>query len=190
MLKAHALGNLGRDAEVRTLENGRQLIEFTMAHTEKWNNAQGQAQEKTTWVKVTKWIAQGGSTAVAQYLKQGTKVYVSGKVDAQAYQAKDLNPDGTPQLRATLTITAEEIELCGGNQQVAPQQQAAPQYQQQPAAPAPAPAPQPATQPPPPPQPVWDAAKNAWTYPTAPPPPPAAPQQPAYGTAPSNNLPF
>lgn len=176
MLKVFAVGNLGRNAELKTLEGGRQLIEFSIAHTEKWT-ANGTTQEKTTWCKVTKWIPQGGSTALAQYLTQGTKVAVTGRVEARGFASKEMDAGGNPIIKAEMVITADDIELCGGGQQANAQTAAAPPQQ---AAPIP---------PPPTGQPVWDANSGQWVYPKPPMPQPQPQGQPGGFNA-ATDLPF
>jgi len=123
MNKIIIIGNIGQDAQVRqAAANGNTPISFSVAVSEK----RGQ-EEHTEWFSCTKWVQSGGSTAIANYLKRGTKVAVEGKVSTRAYTDRD------GQTRASLEVNVQNIELLGGGQQ-----------QQQPAAPvAPASMPQP-----------------------------------------------
>lgn len=140
MLKMQIIGNLGKDAEVKTTQSGQIIINFSVAHTTKRNG-----QDATVWVDCSKFVEQGQTTAVAQYLKKGTKVYVEGMPSANAWTGQD----GT--VNASLRLTAYQIELLGSQQQAQPQQQAPaqayPQAQPQPQYTAPAPAPAPYQQP-------------------------------------------
>ena len=129
------IGNLGQDAQVRTLDSGTSAISFSVAVTEKYKDKQGNAQEITTWVSCTRWVPQGGSTALANYLLKGQKVYVEGKPSARSYVAQD----GTAA--AVLNVRVDKIELLGGSQGQsaqpnssynAPQQQATSPQQQAP----------------------------------------------------------
>jgi single-strand DNA-binding protein len=104
------IGNLGQDAQVRTLDSGTSAISFSVAVTERYKDKQGNAQETTTWVSCTRWVPQGGSTALANYLLKGQKVYVEGKPSARAYVAQD----GTAA--AVLDVRVDKIELLGGAQ--------------------------------------------------------------------------
>jgi single-strand DNA-binding protein len=114
------IGNLGQDAQVRTLDSGTSAISFSVAVTEKYKDKQGNTQEITTWVSCTRWVPQGGSTALANYLLKGQKVYVEGKPSARAYLTQANEP------AAVLDVRVEKIELLGGAQaQAAPQAQAA-----------------------------------------------------------------
>lgn len=108
MTKTVVIGHIGADATVNEV-NGKKVINFNLAHSENWTDAQGERRSKTTWFQVAKW---GDKTAVAQYLTKGTQVYVEGKVDVKTYEAKDGSTG------AALIITATEIQLLGsGNRQ-------------------------------------------------------------------------
>lgn len=181
MIQIFFVGNIGRNADLKTI-NGRQVIEFSIAHTEKKKDAAGVQYDETTWATVSKWIPEGGSTALHPYLTQGTKVAVTGKVKAHGYAARENNVDGSPQIRAELRIMAENIELCGGGQT---QQQAQPAYSPQ------------ATPPPPPqqpagpaPTPVFNPKSGKWEIPTQAAPQVVPPQQPGGAFDPRQDLPF
>jgi len=77
-------GYLGSDAVIK-LVNGKNVLNFSVAHTEKWWNAQNTLVEKTTWIECAWWKDE---TKVAQHLKRGAKVFVSGKPEARAYIEK------------------------------------------------------------------------------------------------------
>lgn len=68
MVRMQAIGNLGKDAVTNTV-NGKTVINFTVAHTEKGRDrdAQGNPKDKTIWVDCAYWTER---TAVAQYLKR------------------------------------------------------------------------------------------------------------------------
>src|SRR6478672_6019591 len=67
MIKMQVIGNLGKDCVVNAV-NGKNVINFTVAHTEKYKDSQGNNQEKTTWVECAYWTDR---TAIAQYLTKG-----------------------------------------------------------------------------------------------------------------------
>ena len=104
MIKMQIIGNLGKDCIVNTV-NGKNVINFTVAHTEKYKDSQGNQQEKTTWVDCGYWTDR---TAIAQYLTKGKQVYVEGKPDVRAYQKND----GTAG--ASLSMIVREVQLLGG----------------------------------------------------------------------------
>jgi len=79
------IGNLGRDPETRTFANGGKVCNLRIACTEKWKDKDGNRQEKTDWIPVA--IFQEGLIRVAeQYLRKGSKVYVSGKFTTRKWQ--------------------------------------------------------------------------------------------------------
>jgi single-strand DNA-binding protein len=104
MIKMQIIGNLGKDCVVNTV-NGKNVINFTVAHTEKYKDSQGINQEKTTWVDCAYW---SDKTAVAQYLTKGKQVYVEGQPEARSFQRND----GTPG--SSLSLRVREVQLLGG----------------------------------------------------------------------------
>ncbi len=105
MLKLQVIGNLGKDAEVRTV-NGKTVIGFSVAHTEKYTS-NGQQQQKTTWVNCSYWT---DKTAIAPYLKKGTSVYVEGSPDVRVWG------DAGNQ-KASMELRVLSVQLLGGGQQ-------------------------------------------------------------------------
>lgn len=83
------IGNLGRDPETRNFPNGGQVCNLRLAVSETWKDKNsGEKREKTEWISVA--IFSEGLVRVAeQYLKKGSKVYVSGKMTTRKYQAQD-----------------------------------------------------------------------------------------------------
>jgi single-strand DNA-binding protein len=104
MIKLQIIGNLGKDCVVNTV-NGKNVINFTVAHTEKYRDSQGNNQEKTTWVDCAYWA---DKTGVAQYLTKGKQVYVEGQPEARAFQRNDGSAG------ASLSVRVREIQLLGG----------------------------------------------------------------------------
>jgi single-strand DNA-binding protein len=104
MIKMQIIGNLGKDCVVNAV-NGKNVINFTVAHTEKYKDSQGNQQEKTTWVDCAWWTDR---TAIAQYLTKGKQVYVEGQPEARSFQRND----GTPG--ASLSLRVREVQLLGG----------------------------------------------------------------------------
>ena len=104
MIKMQIIGHLGKDCVVNTV-NGKTVINFTVAHTEKYKDSQGNQQEKTTWVDCAYWTDR---TAVAQYLTKGKQVYVEGLPEARSFQRND----GTPG--SSLSLRVRDIQLLGG----------------------------------------------------------------------------
>ena len=116
------IGHLGNDAVVKET-SGQKLLEFSVAHSEKFTNKDGVKTERTTWVKCAWWTDR---TNIAQYLKKGGLVEVSGQPRATAY----LNNQNTPT--ASLEMNVFSLTLLGGSPQSSaqPQPTQAPQEQQ------------------------------------------------------------
>src|SRR5258708_650251 len=111
MVKLQIVGNLGKDCIVKEV-NGKNVINFSVAHTDKFKDAQGILKERTTWVECAYWTDR---TAVAPYLKKGTMVYAEGFPEVEGYLNKD------NQVAATLRMRVLNVQLLGsrpeGNQQ-------------------------------------------------------------------------
>ncbi len=103
MIKLTAIGNLGKDALVNTV-SGKNVINFTVAHTEKFKDAQGNQKDKTVWVDCAYWTEK---TGIAPYLKKGTQVYVEGQPDVRTYTTKE-GVNG-----ATLSLRVSSVQLLG-----------------------------------------------------------------------------
>lgn len=113
MLKAELIGNLGADAELKN-GDGYSFVSMRVANTEKWQDENGGEHSNTDWVDV---VWNKTDSALLKYLKGGTKVYVRGFIRQRVYSsAKDR------KMKAGLTISATEIELCGGNSDLVPRQ--------------------------------------------------------------------
>ncbi|MEO6229383.1 MAG: single-stranded DNA-binding protein [Ferruginibacter sp.] len=105
MIKLQIVGNLGKDCIVKEV-NGKNVINFSVAHSERYKDSQGNQKERTTWVECAYWT---DKTAVAQYLTKGKTVYAEGSPEADAYVNKD------NQASATLRMRVQNIQLLGGN---------------------------------------------------------------------------
>ncbi len=104
MIKMQVIGNLGKDCVVNTV-NGKSVINFTVAHTEKYKDSQGNMQEKTTWVDCAYWTDR---TTVAQYLTKGKQIFAEGQPEVRSFQRQD----GTAG--ASLSLRVREVQLLGG----------------------------------------------------------------------------
>ncbi len=98
MNKTIIIGNLTRDPEMRSTQDGTKVCNFDVAV----NRRRGQ-QQSTDYFRVTAWRALGENCA--KYLAKGRKVSVSGPISARAY----IGNDG--QAHATLELTADDVEF-------------------------------------------------------------------------------
>ncbi len=84
--KVILVGNLGRDPEVRSFQNGGKVVNLRIATSENWRDkATGERKEKTEWHSVA--IFNENIAKIAeQYLKKGSKVYVEGQLETRKWQ--------------------------------------------------------------------------------------------------------
>jgi single-strand DNA-binding protein len=140
MIKLQVIGHLGRDAQVNNV-NGKSVINFTVAHSERFKDAQGNQKDRTIWVDCAYWTDR---TAVAPYLKKGTQVYAEGQPDVRTYTTQD-GRNG-----ASLTLRVLSVQLLGsrneGGADGSNTYQSGPAYQQ-PSGPAPVSSPADITEP-------------------------------------------
>ncbi len=82
--KCAFIGNLGDDPEVRSLNNGGEVVNLRLAVSESWKDKDGQRQERTEWVRVV--VFNEGLAKVAKsYLKKGSKVYLEGQLQTRKW---------------------------------------------------------------------------------------------------------
>ena len=103
MIKLQVIGNLGKDC-VTNVVNGKNVINFSVAHTEKFKDAQGNQKDKTIWVDCAYWTER---TGIAPYLKKGTQVYAEGTPELRTYPKND----GTTGV--SLTLRVQSVQLLG-----------------------------------------------------------------------------
>jgi len=100
MILATIIGNLGRDAEIKTI-NDKQYLSFSVASTEK--NGE---QETTTWVSVLA----SNNPNLLPFLRKGQQVFVQGRLKAGIYQSNN-------SFGIDLSVFAQTLQLCGGKKE-------------------------------------------------------------------------
>jgi single-strand DNA-binding protein len=84
--KVILVGNLGRDPESRSFQNGGKVVNLRIATSESWKDrSSGERREKTEWHSVAIFNEALGRTA-EQYLRKGSKVYVEGQLQTRKWQ--------------------------------------------------------------------------------------------------------
>jgi single-strand DNA-binding protein len=84
--KVILVGNLGRDPEVRSFQNGGKVVNLRIATSESWRDkASGERKEKTEWHSVAIFNENLGRVA-EQYLRKGSKVYLEGQIETRKWQ--------------------------------------------------------------------------------------------------------
>ena len=96
--KVILIGNLGRDPEVRTLNDGSPVVTLSLATSESWKDkASGERRERTEWHRVV--IFNENLAKVAEnYLKKGAKVYIEGQLQTRKWTDKDGNEKYTTEV--------------------------------------------------------------------------------------------
>ena len=102
--KVILIGNLGKDPEVRHLENGATVANFPLATSEVYTDRNtGQKVENTDWHDIVVW--RGLAEVVEKYVRKGYKVYVEGKLKKRSWQDKEGNT------RYSTEVVADELSI-------------------------------------------------------------------------------
>jgi single-strand DNA-binding protein len=105
MIKLQIVGNLGKDCIVKEV-GGKNVINFSVVHSERYKDSQGVQKERATWVECAYWT---DKTGIVPYLTRGRMVYAEGTPEADAYMNRDNQPT------ATLRMRVQNVQLLGGN---------------------------------------------------------------------------
>jgi len=97
--KVILLGNLGRDPEVRYLQSGDPVANFSLATNEVWTDRNGQKQERTEWHRVE--VFGKAAQVVRDYLSKGRQVYIEGTLRYDEWTDKDGNKRNTTKIRVS-----------------------------------------------------------------------------------------
>lgn len=118
--KVILVGNLGRDPEVRTFQNGGKVVNLRIATSETWRDrATGERKEKTEWHSVA--IFNENLAKIAeQYLRKGSTVYIEGQLETRKWQDQSGADRYTTevvvkQFRGELTLLGGRGDGGGGN---------------------------------------------------------------------------
>ena len=105
--KVILLGNLGRDPEVRTFQNGGKVCNLRIATSETWKDKNtGEKREKTEWHRIVAFRRLG--EICGEYLSKGRQVYIEGRIQTRDWEDKD----GIK--RYTTEIVAHTVQFLGG----------------------------------------------------------------------------
>ena len=89
--KVILVGNLGKDPESRSFQNGGKVVSFSVATSENWKDrTSGERKEKTEWHNVSI-FSEGLARVAEQYLKKGSKVYLEGQLETRKWQDQSGN---------------------------------------------------------------------------------------------------
>ena len=104
--KVILMGNLTRDVELRTTANGQTVASFSLAVTRSWKDQSGAQQDQTSFINCVAWGKVG--EIIAQYVKKGAPLLVSGRLDQRSYEDKDGNK------RQAVEVVVEDFNFVGG----------------------------------------------------------------------------
>jgi single-strand DNA-binding protein len=99
------IGNLGKDPEIRSLEGGVKVANFSLATTETYKGKNGERVDQTEWHNIVLW--RGLAEVAENYLKKGNSIYVEGKIRTRDWTDKDGNK------RYTTEIIADNMVMLG-----------------------------------------------------------------------------
>lgn len=106
VFETRLIGNIGRDAAVRTMDRGVIAINFPVAHNKNWRDKRsGESRTKTTWINCTIWKKEGANMRILDFLKSGALVELIGTPFAKAYPQED----GTIKTEIRLNISKTNI---------------------------------------------------------------------------------
>ena len=96
--KVKLIGNLGRDPEIRTFQNGGKVCNFSIATSESWKDRNtGERQERTQWHNIAI-FSEPISNIAEQYLKKGSKVFLEGQLETRKWQDQSGNDRYTTEV--------------------------------------------------------------------------------------------
>jgi single-strand DNA-binding protein len=123
--KVILLGRLGKDPEVRNLENGATVANFTMATSETYKDkTTGERKEITEWHNVVLW--RGLAEIASKYLHKGDQVYIEGKLRTRSWEKEGVT-------RYTTEVLGDNMTLLGSKPAGSTSGDRAPQQPSQPA---------------------------------------------------------
>jgi len=105
------VGNLGRDPEVRRLENGTAVAKFSVATNEGYKDKNGEWQNLTEWHDVVVW--RNLAERAERDLKKGSKIYLEGKLTHRKWQDKEGNNRRTTEVVAAMFRSLDKRESSG-----------------------------------------------------------------------------
>ena len=96
--KVILLGNLGRDPDIRTMQNGKKVCSFSMATSDSWKDKEtGEKKEKTEWHRVVV-FNEGLVGVIENYVKKGTKLYIEGSLQTRKWTDDSGNEKYTTEI--------------------------------------------------------------------------------------------
>lgn len=106
VFETRLVGNIGKDAHVKTMDRGIIAINFPVAHNKNWKDKKtGQTRTKTTWVNCTIWKREGSNMRITDFLTRGTLLEVIGSPFAKTVQLED------GQMRSEIRLNVSKTNI-------------------------------------------------------------------------------
>ena len=105
--KVILLGNVGKDPEIRTTPSGTMVANFSLATSDRFQDAQGNWQDRTEWHNLVAF--KRTAEIVRDYVKKGSKLYIEGKIQTRSWEDKD-----TKAKRYRTEIIVNDLSLLSG----------------------------------------------------------------------------
>lgn len=121
------IGNLGKDPEIRTMENGSKVAQFSIATTESYKDKAGNWQDQTEWHNIVLWryLAEKAENS----LKKGSKIYLEGKIRNRSWVDKENNTRYITEIVGDKVLVLDKRQSTGNYAPPPSQDDAPPQYQ-------------------------------------------------------------
>ena len=100
------IGNLGKDPEVKDLNSGKKVANFTLATNESYRTKDGEKKDNTQWHNIVAWDKT--AEIIEKYATKGREVIVKGKLTSENYETKE------GEKRYVTKVVCDEIVLIGG----------------------------------------------------------------------------
>jgi len=104
--KVILVGNLGKDPEIQSFDNGVKKAAFSLATTEGYKNREGERTTHTEWHNIIVW--RGLAEIAEKYLRKGSSIYLEGKIRRREYE------DENKQKRYMYEILGDSFTMLGG----------------------------------------------------------------------------
>ena len=111
------IGSLGKDPEVRTLENGTKVASFSLATSESYKDKNDAWQNLTTWHNIVAWR---GLADRAEKLSKGATAYVEGKISHREYTDKEGNKKYLTEIVASTLVSMVKSEKSSSSNEEVP----------------------------------------------------------------------
>lgn len=112
--KVTLIGNLGADPELRYLDQGIALVNFSLACTERSRDKDGNYIDRTDWVDVNLW--RGQAEVVGKYCRKGSTLYVEGRLITRSWETQEGEKRYKTEVQGQRVILLDSRSATGGSQ--------------------------------------------------------------------------